>query len=44
MSCQILFSRKNKKSIFSLSSSEFAHGKVSVNTGESSKVFAGLHL
>ena len=32
MKCQILFSRKNKKSIISLSSAEFAHSMISVNT------------
>ena len=30
MKCQILFSRKNKKSIISLLSAEFAHSVVSV--------------
>ena len=29
MSCQILFSRKNKKNMISLSSAEFAHSMVS---------------
>ena len=31
MKCQILFSRKNKKNIISLSSAEFAHSIESVN-------------
>ena len=31
MKCQILFSRKNKKNIISLSSAEIIHGMVSVN-------------
>ena len=31
MKCQVLFSRKNKKNITSLSSAEFAHSMVSVN-------------
>ena len=31
MMCQILFSRKNKKKIISLSSTEFAHSMVSAN-------------
>ena len=31
MRCQILFSRKNKKNIISLSSAESAHGMVSIN-------------
>ena len=31
MNCQILFARKNKKNIASLSSAESAHGMVSVN-------------
>ena len=30
MKCQILFSRKNKKNIISLSSAEFAHSMVNV--------------
>ena len=30
MKCQILFSRKNKKNIISLSSAKFAHSMVSV--------------
>ena len=30
MKCHILFSRKSKKNIVSLSSAEFAHGMVSV--------------
>ena len=34
MNCQILFSRKNKKSIISLSSAEFAHSMVSVNNSK----------
>ena len=32
MKCQILFSRKNKKKIISLSSDEFAYSMVSVET------------
>ena len=32
MKHQILFSRKNKKNMISLSSAEFAHSKVSVNS------------
>ena len=31
MKCQILFSRKNKKNIISLSSAEIIHDMVSVN-------------
>ena len=33
MKCQILFSRKNKKNMISLSSAEFAHSMVSVKQG-----------
>ena len=41
MMCQIIFSKKNKKVIISLSSAEFGHSMVSVNVVCLSLCFAG---
>ena len=45
MKCQILFSRKNKKNVISLSSAEHAHSVISVNdTLRVKLLFAGDDL